>query len=409
MHIRLLSCCVASSLAVLLVHRWALAEDAPASHPNEPPPPALHLTGTHMPFEALARMQLPPPRVQPPPTDSTSQALCIAGETAGWGDRTVADHTFIFPAYQQSAFVATYFGIQQGFSAQTVPNIPAGNRAYSLKTLAVTEQFDLGVKLTDWIGVNAAGTGMASAGVNAASMLLKGATYAYGGSVGAVVRIARIKETKTQISARVGIGYLGGQNVNLAMMTESVIAAAKQNPKLALSDLLAGNFVQDLFIPFSANTFSGSVHGAQTLSRHFGLQATAGIAYTKASYSAFDHATNATGDFAATTLAPNLGFAFTADAAPSGVPIAGLLDYTISFANTKTDAFGGTAKSDTTNKSQIFALGAFYSGRRDLQLGIVVATNVGLEPVKGKDANGNPADSDQPHEAHGKFVFRYMW
>jgi hypothetical protein len=53
--------------------------------------------------------------------------------------------------------------------------------------------------------------------------------------------------------------------------------------------------------------------------------------------------------------------------------------------------------------------GAFYAGRRDLQLGAVADVQLALDPVQGQDAGGAPAPSDRPAIVGVQLVFRYFW
>ena len=65
------------------------------------------------------------------------------------------------------------------------------------------------------------------------------------------------------------------------------------------------------------------------------------------------------------------------------------------------------ARTDLNTSS--VALGLYYTGRRNLQLGLVGATVLHAEPRIGVDAEGNPAKSGRPMLNTGQLVLRYIW
>lgn len=71
-----------------------------------------------------------------------------------WGDRTLAGHTFIAPQIAPSGFVTTHVGIRQGVLFRRVPDYPLGPfGSLTLMQVGADEFLDLGLKLSDHVGL----------------------------------------------------------------------------------------------------------------------------------------------------------------------------------------------------------------------------------------------------------------
>ncbi len=147
-----------------------------------------------------------------PPTDATPAAVApaalalppdLATPPTRWGNRMLAGHTFLYPVLHAGPFVTTYFGVAQGVYDESIPAVPIpGFRSTDLSLIGVTTTADLGIKITDWLGIEAQGRALAIIGTNGQSVLYGGGQINAGGFAAPIVRIARIESTGTQVSAR---------------------------------------------------------------------------------------------------------------------------------------------------------------------------------------------------------------
>ena len=92
--------------------------------------------------------------------------------------------------------------------------------------------------------------------------------------------------------------------------------------------------------------------------------------------------------------------AFTADASPSGVPIAGLAQWFV----TREPATQTQTSSLESVTEHTFALGVYYSGRRNLQLGVAGSWEVGLPQITTNLGESNHPDAKSIH-----LDLRYFW
>ena len=98
---------------------------------------------------------------------------------------------FLFPSFVDSAIIASFVGLRVRLIAVGVPDVPTDFGTYSLKTTSVAEGVDLGLKLTDWLGIQGTLAGRALVGTDVRSLAYFGATYDYGVGLGGVVRLLR--------------------------------------------------------------------------------------------------------------------------------------------------------------------------------------------------------------------------
>jgi hypothetical protein len=103
------------------------------------------------------------------------------------------------------------------------------------------------------------------------------------------------------------------------------------------------------------------------------------------------------------TQRPSFGIAGDFDAQPAGFPLAILLEYRAT-PTTVTDT-QDVRQLDASSFEHLVALGLFYSGRRDLQLGITTYSVYGQVPT----LNANAMHSGKPLDLALQLVFRYYW
>ena len=69
--------------------------------------------------------------------------------------------------------------------------------------MTVAEGLDLGIKITDWVGIFAAGGVRSLVGTNLRSLTYAGATYDLGARVGGILRLFRSDSSGSQMSPTV--------------------------------------------------------------------------------------------------------------------------------------------------------------------------------------------------------------
>jgi hypothetical protein len=104
------------------------------------------------------------------------------------------------------------------------------------------------------------------------------------------------------------------------------------------------------------------------------------------------------------TTQPTFGAALDIDADPIGLPVALMLEYRGRAVNVS-DKGQKEASFDVSSLEHLVAVGVYYSGRTDLQLGLTGYTLFGQVPSYG--ANAIP--SGKPLDLAAQLVFRYFW
>jgi hypothetical protein len=318
-----------------------------------------------------------------------------------WGDRTLRGHTFPYPGLQETAFVTTHFGVRQGFAFLRVPDLPLGQAGtFDLSATGLVQSFDLGVKILDWLGVFVVGDGQLVTGVNVPSLVLTQNSFTAHAEGGAIVRVARVESSGTQIAVRASGGAGIGRGVSVLNLISGIASA--QN--VDATKVLTTGIGQYLLIPESSYTFAGSLHVAQPVAPVLGLQAAFEARRKADTQSPYDPKAGANVDQTTYTTALNGSVAVSLDGAPAGFPLALQPEYelSVSFAS------DGAGNSQTL-VSHIVGAGIYYTGRRDLQVGIAGAMLLGLPTVQGVDAANRPADSGSPSLYYGQFILRYIW
>ncbi len=333
-----------------------------------------------------------------------------------WGNRMLAGHTFLYPVLHAGPFVTTYFGIDNGVYEENVPAVPIpGSRTTDLSLIGVTSTADLGIKLTDWLGIEAQGRALALFGVNGESLIYAGGQINSGGFLAPIVRIARIESTGTQISARAQMGWLDGTSLQvprLLVLARTAIAGAANNtsdPSAAARQIGAGilNGGFPRVILAGADTFglNASIEAAQALGEMFGLQAALTL-QRRVLGMRFNDPT--AGDFRESATRYDLDFDFSAewDGTRLHVPIAAIIEYEL---NGRLGGTGNVVLESEASKTHTLGAGVYYSGRPNLQVGVFAATVRNLRRIAGVTVAGTPGFSDTPNAQYAEMVIRYVW
>jgi hypothetical protein len=363
----------------------------------------------------------------PPPTAAAIRHTVAVdpGEGGNWGQtRALGEHNFQLSSFVPSALIDSHLGIRAGVEYHQVPGfaqlpslVSSGPQAVDLRTINVAETLDFAIRLHDHFAIYGDGYGKARVGANTATLLGTGADYTYGGDLGLLVKLFRAGSF--QLSVRGQAGYYDGQSAgilalfqDLSMIAQDAVLKVQRNPVLDLNqaiDQLNNAFrtaTSDLLTPFSGFSYGFALNAAQAVGRYFGLQASLGYYVDNATYrpTRYDTATGGpvTREQTIKTTRPSLGLAIDVDASPAGLPFAMLLEYRATPINVNSQE---DANYDLTSFEHLVALGLFYSGRRDLQLGFTGYTLFGQPPAIG--ANAIP--SGKPLDLALQLVFRYFW
>lgn len=344
-----------------------------------------------------------------------------------WGQqRVLGGHSFQLGAFLPSALVSSYAGVRAGFEYHQVPGftqlptlLPTGPQAVDLQTVNVAETIDLAVRVVDFLSMVADGYGRARVGANINTLLGTGADYTYGGNLGALLKLFRI--ASFQLSIRAQVGYYTGQSAGVLALFQDLTAIAEgtlrqvQNNPLDLDNAirqLNNAFISataDLLTPFSGVTYGASLNVALALGRFVGLQAAAGFYLDNATYrpTRYDINTNGpvTTEHSVTTTQPTLGVALDIDVDPIGLPIALIVEYRGRAVNVNDKGQTQEKALDMSSLEHLVALGVYYSGRTDLQLGLTGYTLFGQVPSYGVNA----IPSGKPLDLAAQLVFRYFW
>lgn len=321
-------------------------------------------------------------------------------------DRLLKGHRFLFPILQeQIPFATTHFGVRQGLALATFPKVPLGPLGrIDLSASGLAQNFDAGIRITDWLSIGATGAGQVITGININSIVLQGANFTAGAEAGPQLRLFRSESSGTRVSVSLTGGGATGRAVSVLPLVSALIATSGQS----LDTVLNGNIGKLVLVPTSSATFAGTVSAAQTLTPNFALVGSLQGRYTNDVQSPFDATKNASVDVSSSNVQIKGALAVTADGSPSGIPVALMLEYLADNSNTTSGSTAGPSES-ASELAHFVAAGVYYSGRPSLQVGVGGAYQLGLKPLAGIDAAGAPAKSDAPSLLFGQFILRYIW
>lgn len=339
-------------------------------------------------------MQMQPvPSRAPPPAPVAGAGLVGAPD-----ERVLAGHRFFFPLLQETAFNTTYFGIRQGGGSYSVPKYPTIVGTFDVEEMFLTEGADLAVRLHDRIGVFGTFEGQAFTGTNGTSVLARGGKFAVGGTLGGVVKLARIEQTGTQFAGRVFGKIDTGTQLNVLQLLEVM-----SSDEMDLDNVMNGEFVKYAIRDAGFHEYGLSFHGAQALARYFSLQGS--VRYAHGGWFVKASTPRGTVEDSSSTDDLQLVLAAGVDGMPAHVPVAAVMEYKIEGIWTTNDATGVTA----VDSHHVVSAGFYYSGQRNLQLGIALETEISMTPERGTNEDGRTVSSGSPSRFSGQFVFRYVW
>jgi hypothetical protein len=344
-----------------------------------------------------------------------------------WGQaRVLGEHLFPAASSVPFALSVSYVGARAGIEYRSIPHYAQlatlstsqQQQFVDLQMVNVAENIDFALRLHDYVALVGDTYAKGQVGANVATLLGTGADYTYGGDLGALVKIVRIGHF--QLAVRGQLGYYGGQKAgiqglyrDLNSVATDAVTRLQRNPNIDLNTAITqlnnsfATATEALLTPFHGLTYAFSLNLALAIVQSVGLQGSMGFSSESATYQPreFDAAVNASVKLKSKvhTTRPSVAAALDFDAGPVGLPIDILLEYRAT--SVTVNVQGEDDPSSASSLESRLALGVYYSGRADLQLGITGYTLLGQAPAPGV----NGVLSDKPQDFGAQLVFRYFW
>jgi hypothetical protein len=317
------------------------------------------------------------------------------------GDRILKGHTLLFPVLQPSALVSTHVGIREGIAELRADQLPLGELGpRDIQLTGLQQTIDLSIRFTPWLALFLAGEGQVIIGTNGITLLRRGAAFDTSGDAGLNLRLLRNENSGTQLSVRGFVGASKGRNLTLLPLLQSAVNA----PGLTLQELLAGNLSELLLVDTKEQSFGAGIYLAQVFTPAFSLQLSSTARRTTRTESPFDAVLGSEVDEDLRTFALDTAAALTYDFAPHGVPVALLGEYRFRLGHRS-----GAALLSEDIRSSTVALGVYYSGRPNLQVGASAVRLFNGEPLQGSTAEDVPAESEDSRLSYAQLILRYVW
>jgi hypothetical protein len=321
----------------------------------------------------------------PPPEPSPSEG--------DFGNRTLKGHTFLYPAYFSSAFITTDFLNSTELHIVQVPDVSTPLGSFKLHLTGAFEKFELGIKLSDVVGLRLSGGVRALVGTNKPGFVYNGASYDVGAGLRVPIRLLRAESSGTQLTLQPYGAFSGGQMTTLFPLL-------RNSPIITAATILQGNLGELLTTPLRTVDFGIALPFAQTFSKNFSLQAIAGVGRNVVVLDQFNPRSGTRDSNSFGNWEFTFGAALAADGSPDGIPLAAMFEW-VTDRQTASTSLVATPEVGTVTT---LALGAYYTGRQNLQLGVTGAIELGLAPVE-----TDFGESGSPTAEDFRFVLRYIW
>jgi hypothetical protein len=384
-------------------------------HPSEPQPSAAE----------RAASEVPPARGVAPivyvPYKPQSEEVLVS-------NRALGGHHFPLAVFVPPAQTFSYFGVRAGLEYHRVSGysrdisfFSSGFSKATLETVNAAETVDIALRLHDYIALLGSAYGLARVGANEQTLLGSGADYTYGGDVGVLIKVFRV--AGFQLAVRGEAGYFAGQQAgiielfqDIGLIVQTNINELAQTTDIRQVDLPARlNAIENairtatsaILTPFRGFEYGGMLNAAQSLGSAMGLQLSLGI-FGKAE--TYDIPVFNPSPASITAVSrdvnkfwPRLAVAFDVDFQSSlGIPLDIIAEYTVTRLTVDTQLDAAVQQRSWTE--HVLALGGYYAGALNLQLGVVGYLLLGRNP----DETGNGQPSGEPLDVGAQFVFRYL-
>jgi len=327
------------------------------------------------------------------------------------GARTLRGHTFLRPTGDDSAFLVSTVGFRQGLLFVDAGDVTVLKRRMALTQAAAIESLDASFRVVDWFALGATADLQALLAASEAATYSTASQVAGGIRFGPAFRLARIAATGTQITLRPYYQATFGAILDVRhvfpalrdRLLDEIEAANGQLPPGAVGRALGleADVFRSAVVPLRRGAWGGSLHVANTITPELGIQLAYGLRRERFAATAFDLAdrSESTQHFHSVTHSFNATLSL--DGARIGVPIAALFEVVVT-ASSFTSELDGRSRS--TPATMLLGPGLYYTGRPYLQLGVHVATELGLERFS------TPyGDSGRPSAHYGQFTLRQFF
>jgi hypothetical protein len=333
--------------------------------------------------------------------------------------RTIGDTTFLLPAWAESAFVLTEFGLREDIEYELIPNFPVASFGlYDLSWVQFQETVDFAIRVTPFLGVYAEGTASGALGPDTASLLFKGGGLDFGGKGGAVLRLYRNEASRSQVAMRVYgggdsgrtldlIDFFGAFGIQAAHGLQNAVSQASNanqlpatitNEAIALADT---NYSPIVFYQASSIMVGTSLHYAQALVGPLTIQLSAALERTWGRQRPYDLGLQDFANISTTDTTITFDEVLSADFNRWSVPLGVSAEYL----GTKTyrELNGSSVYIPSTH---YIGGGLYFTGRRGLEIGALLFTRRNLQAAQGFETTESSA---RPVGYVGSLVFRALW
>lgn len=302
--------------------------------------------------------------------------------------RTLGGHTFVRPVADDSAFLPTSLGFRQGVVIVDAGEVATPLGKKGIGTAAAIESLDFNVRVVEWLGIAARADLSAVVGASEVALYSVPSSVAAGLRFGPVVRVLDIERSATRLTLRpyatVSAGALVDASHVLPSLRGRILAETLDPPTDARDAIvralaLENDLVAASVTPLRRFGFGGSVHVAQALGPHFGLQLSYGIRRERILARPFELTTRARPDVALVGVTHAVTAALTFDAIRAGIPV-GLSFESVLTAGTV--AREGARSGDALDTVVLFGPGLHYTGRKWSQIGAFFGFERGLSPYE---------------------------
>jgi hypothetical protein len=340
-----------------------------------------------------------------PPAESAAPASPPRSDedrSAWGGEREINGHRFLSPAFVESALIVSYIGMRSNGELEETPSLPLENLGtVDIHQARIAESVDVQARVWKLLAVQLTLAGLASTATTSRSLVARGGDYRGVVQAGLLFKAFRLRRSGTQLSLRGAFGVERGHNITILPLIDALDDA----PIRTAAQLINGKLSRLLVPPYRNVNWDFAVAVAQPFDREFAAQASADVLLEDIQFETYDVNQREPYDLDLNRVTPRVGVALTGDAMSIGVPLALMLEYRLSLpqlTNQRTDR-------STSRTEHIFGGGLYYSGRADLQTGLVVYGQFGAEPVSGRDSEGDPKPSGRPSLIGARYMIRYFW
>ncbi len=298
--------------------------------------------------------------------------------------------------------MTTHFGVANGFQIISVPDVPVvGSRTATVDAAGVHAEFDFAVQFLQRFELNADLRADAFSGTGVGSIIVGGAGYSYGGSLGAGATIFR--GPTTELSARLQGDVGSAHKILLLNLLNGLASGGRVQTVL---QIIGGNLGRLVTSSATRGAGTANLNLAQSIGKAFGLQLTAGVTVAGFSIDYFDETRGRPTSTDLTLWTPHFAAEVEMDVrrlVPQ-VPLAVNAEYSLDWTHVS-----GGGDEEWFDPTSSVAFGLYYSGRRELSLGVSYILVPSLATRTGIDANARTYPVGRPDLNAFLLSMRYIW